>query len=544
MKEFGVVIPAFKRAVAFHDDLVRQIGGKTLLQRCIDKAFELVDPCQIFVLTDSTEIELICSRNKVQAIREDFAHAPERRVCTPALFRKLEESARNLRDLILLSPYEPLVSAQSVTDAYRVHCSLDYDLTVPVQRERRAALPFIPNCLEDTFVINAREKDVLSESRAFTILRTELISNADWYKNVKPGTYVLEEESVRIRNHRDWWVCEKLLECRRILFRVIGNPSVGMGHIYRALTLARDITAHEIGFVTDEQSEKCVQDLVDGRYWLETFPAERIAEGILALKPDLVVNDSLNTTDEYVSTLQQAGVKVVTFEDLGEGGRSADLTVNELYDEPVFKGGNVLWGHDFFFLRDEFTDATPCSFQENVERILVTFGGGDDNNLSAKVVSRIAKPMADLGVMIDVVTGPAYEHEESFRAMLVSQNFTNVEYTRATGVMSSIMERVQMAITSNGRTVYELAHMNIPSVVLSHNVRESSHFFASSENGFLNMGQFDPDDDLTRLLGCVQNLVGEPCQREELHTRMQPFDFTKSRATVIDAILKLVEEQP
>ena len=61
----------------------------------------------------------------------------------------------------------------------------------------------------------------------------------------------------------------------------------------------------------------------------------------------------------------------------------------------------------------------------------------------------------------------------------------NVKLTKSTGVISSIMEQCQLAIVSNGRTVYELAHMNIPSITIAHHIREETHKFASKENGFL-----------------------------------------------------------
>ena len=44
------------------------------------------------------------------------------------------------------------------------------------------------------------------------------------------------------------------------------------------------------------------------------------------------------------------------------------------------------------------------------------------------------------------------------------------------------MEQSQLAIVSNGRTLYELAHMNIPAIVLSQHKRESTHSFAYEEN--------------------------------------------------------------
>src|SRR5574344_334779 len=51
-----------------------------------------------------------------------------------------------------------------------------------------------------------------------------------------------------------------------------------------------------------------------------------------------------------------------------------------------------------------------------------------------------------------------------------------------------MMGYVDMAVTSQGRTIFEMACMGIPSVVLSQNPREVSHSFANLQNGFCNLG--------------------------------------------------------
>ena len=49
------------------------------------------------------------------------------------------------------------------------------------------------------------------------------------------------------------------------------------------------------------------------------------------LNPDMVVNDVLNTTDEFILNLKEQGIVVVNFEDLGSGSDHADIVFNELY---------------------------------------------------------------------------------------------------------------------------------------------------------------------------------------------------------------------
>ena len=44
------------------------------------------------------------------------------------------------------------------------------------------------------------------------------------------------------------------IRCKRIIFWIIGNQEVGLGHIYRAVTLALELRNHEVLFVTDTEN--------------------------------------------------------------------------------------------------------------------------------------------------------------------------------------------------------------------------------------------------------------------------------------------------
>ena len=48
----------------------------------------------------------------------------------------------------------------------------------------------------------------------------------------------------------------------------------------------------------------------------------------------------------------------------------ADLVINELYEKPLIKGNNIIWGHKYF-LRDEFLKSKPKKFSENTKVFLL-----------------------------------------------------------------------------------------------------------------------------------------------------------------------------
>ncbi len=130
-----------------------------------------------------------------------------------------------------------------------------------------------------------------------------------------------------------------------------------------------------------------------------------IVDTILELKPDLVINDILNTTEEYIKSLRESNIKVVNFEDLGDGSKYANLVFNELYDTPQLEGDNYLWGHRYLALRDEFDSATPHTFKERVDAVLIAFGGADQNNLTLITLKAIVPICRLYNIKIYIVCG-------------------------------------------------------------------------------------------------------------------------------------------
>lgn len=50
---------------------------------------------------------------------------------------------------------------------------------------------------------------------------------------------------------------------------------------------------------------------------------------------DVLINDILDTSIEYVNQFILTGVRVINFEDLGPGGQLADAVINDLYEKKI-----------------------------------------------------------------------------------------------------------------------------------------------------------------------------------------------------------------
>lgn len=538
MKNLAIIIPAIKKSVAFTDDLVKKLNGISLIQRSINTALQVMDAKHIYILTDSDEIRLIGYRNGINTY-----HDSQLKIESLEFFYNIKNIVLDLigdiEHLLVLSPYCPLVTADTLYDAFRDFLFSDARLLVPIYRDRqkKTFAQSLRQGLLESVNIN-KDCHEWIESQAFEFISTGLLRDND-LRQSEIKHFQLPSAPAEIKNYQDWWVCEKLLQRRKIVFRVIGDVHVGMGHLYRSLSLAHEISDHEIMFVCDENSHIAVNKLAGYDYWQETYPKDKIIDSIIALRPDILINDILSTSREDIERYKKAGMKVVNFEDIGTGAVVSDLTINELYEEPLFPGKNILWGKNYFFMRDEFHDAKARSFQEKVSSVLLTFGGTDQHNLSSKVYHVIKNYCQTSCIKIYIVTGPGYAHWESLSAE--TKNDDNVFITRGIGVISHIMEEADLAISSNGRTLYELAHMNIPGLVISQHERENTHNFGVRKNGFIPLGVYQECMTSNIFLLEQFKMITEDVQlRRELYDNVKKHNFTKNKAAVIQAILDLI----
>lgn len=240
----------------------------------------------------------------------------------------------------------------------------------------------------------------------------------------------------------DFAAAESFLNRRRISIRFIHSKRVGSGHYRRALTLAERLQHHSISMV---QVSVGLDAHTDDR--VEIPPEFQSDPGYV---PDLIINDVLDTTESEMAELRRLA-PVIAFEDLGPGARLASAVVNDLYesDRPEY-----YTGHRYSILRPEFLARPPMPIAQRIIPILVSFGGTDPNDLTAKTHDLLgdrAKYIAPPG------SGRTYD------------------FGTISGHMAPLLADTKLLITSAGRTVYEAAALGTPALVIAQNTRETTH---------------------------------------------------------------------
>ena len=322
-----------------------------------------------------------------------------------------------------------------------------------------------------------------------------------------------------------------------IIFRVIANPLVGSGHVYRSLTLAHEMSENKVLFITEDSDSKTVNKIINGQFPIISEKKDNIIQRLLSEMPDIVINDILDTHEHDVFPLKNAGIRVINFEDLGSGAKQADITINELFETPIIESDNILWGNQYFFVREEFENANPHESFKDVKSVLLSFGGIDKLNCTLKAYLSIKEFCKQHQIKISIVTGPGYLEYEKLEEL--TKNDENTVLKNSPGIISKIMEKCEIAITSNGRTVYELAHMNIPSIAIPQHDREGTHEFASSDRGFVVLKKNSPQSEeiTSDILLAFQKLVENHSHRNDLYSKMRQYKFDKNRKKVVNLIL-------
>ena len=525
-----IVIPAIKKNAAIPDQLIKKLNGITLIQRAIDTALELANSVdQVLIITDSDEIGLIAQRNGITFKKDKALFLNSENIVTEVINRTKDFPQENV---LLYRANTPLIESPDLQSAYLKFLELNDSILVSVKKEDRRVFSINNGQLVKTKIDNFCE-----EIGAFYIFNKSVITKGN-FKQVP--FFVSSRKSIEIRNYQNWWICEKMLQRKRIVFHVFGSFEIGTGHIFHSLSLAHEITDHEIILVCNEKYELAVKKIASIDY--KVIASKDEEKTILDLNPDMVINDVLNTEKDFILKLKENGAIVVNFEDLGSGSSHADVVFNELHETPQKEGAHYFWGHRYLTLRDEFDNAKPNSFANRVEEVLIMFGGTDQNNLTLKTLKVILDTCQMKKIMISIVCGAGYVYLDKLTDFISKCGYDKIELHQAIFHLSEIMERSQIAISSNGRSVYELAEMNIPSVIISHHKRELTHDFAKQETGFVNIGVFNENTSVD-IRDAFTKLIDNKNYRLQLYQNMNKYNFLGNKKNVMNKIYDMLDKQ-
>lgn len=543
-----IVIPARGGSKRIPRKNVRIMCGKPLICYSIENAKELQKQMDIDVAvsTDDEELGGIVMKRGVDVIKRPKELATDKVTLDPVIYHAVmfmeQEKGYRYDTVITMQATSPTLQCETIRQAILFFEQSEYDTIISAMNK-----PHLSWGVKDGVIVKNYEKRLNSqelppnylETGGFLITRRDCVSESGRIGEKVNIFEISEEEAIDIDTYSDWVLCENILKRKKIMFRTVGKMQLGMGHVYRCLTLAYKLTGHEIIFVADQESDLGIARIKESNFPIIEIANEQEFEEVLKREqPDILVNDILDTKIDYMTMVTKYAKRVVNFEDVGEGAKYADAVINALYEKGE-KLHNEYYGSKYFCIRDEFLEEKPKEFSEEVENILVIFGGADPSDLTGRLYD-ICKVLHEKHPTINFhfLLGFAYP----FKDKIVTDEENHIFIHKDVKRVSAYMNKMDLAITSQGRTIYELASMGVPAVVLAQNEREAQHVFAGIQNGFINLGIGSEQDALT-IISTIRWLIATPKMRQEMRKLQLAKDFSKGQERVIHLILNDLNDE-
>lgn len=486
------IIPARAGSKGIPNKNIRIVGDHPLIYYSIKNALSSKLITDVIVSTDSPEVRIIAQQMGVKVHWRDESLCGDV-VTLDAVIYDAVPKDESWDYVITMQPTSPTLRVETLDNA--IQYAMDNDIDTLISALNAPHLSWgikdgikVPNYTER---LNRQYlPPCYMETGAFFISKGTVVTPTSRFGNKVDVFEVPEDESQDVDTFEDLRSVAATLNRQKVGIYVNGNNTRGTGHIYRALELADEFYVKPDIYYDINQTEPSVF----GNTKHNLIPVNGIADLYQICKEKqytIFINDILTTTIDYMIGLKSVmpDAKIINFEDDGEGTTKADLVFNALFQDeeiPQMKSGEKYYicGKTFMFYE-------PIKIRDKVRRVLITFGGADPQNYTDRVLDMITKPEYK-DYQFVVVLGRAKSNVD---ALMDYNEYDNIEVLYNVSNMPELMSSCDVAMTSRGRTGFELALLGIPSIAMSQNKREEKHGFMCNENGFSYIG-LNPADEI------------------------------------------------
>lgn len=530
------IIPACEGSRMFPNKNIRIVNGKPLIYYVIQNAKQSKYIDDVIVTTNSTEIINIANYLGVMTrLRRDSLCNSDTSldVVIDDVFNQIDKDEYDY--VVTMQSIAPTLRVETLDAALKDCINANYDTVISVCSDkkylwRKSANLSIPlqvrnenrNCLEPFYV----------ETGGFFITKTEFISSKGRLGNRVHLYELSSEEAVDVHCFGDLKQVESILCHKNVAIYVNGNNMLGLGHIYRVIQLADELFTKPDIYYDFNQTERSSF----GKTTYNLIPVDGdkgLFHNLREKKYDIFINDILSTEYEYMKMLRELlpNGKIVNFEDEGNGAIFADKVFNALYE--VESAENICAGEKYFIASKLFLLYQPIKIKENVKNVFVCFGGADPQDYTGRIL-KIIQSEGYLEMTFWIVVGKANVHMEK---LSLYDRYPNIHVLYDVDNIAELMSKCDIAVTSRGRTGFELVFMGVPTISIAQNKRESLHSFLSMKNGVEYLGINPSDEQIANSLN--RYIYMEQEERQCLQDRMLKKDLRNGRKNVMSVIQNL-----
>jgi len=528
------VIPARAGSKGIPNKNIKLLNERPLIYYSIKNAISSNYISDIIVTTDSEEVEIIAKQMGVKIKKRKGSLCGDSVTLDSVIYDASKDEEVDY--VITLQPTSPMLKSSTIDAAIEYMLKNKMDTVISVVNKPHLAWKEdhvnnkYPNYTER---LNRQYlPPYYLETGSFLITKKSVINENTRIGRKIDVFEVSDLEGIDIDNYFDFKLCAEMMKNPTVGLYVNGNNKRGLGHIYRCLELADEFYVKpDIYYDVNETNATSFGNTTHNIIGVRGM--EELFDCIKKRKYEIFINDILNTNLEYMNKLRKINPsqKIINFEDVGEGTMRADLIINALYNDSTFS--KMKTGKDYYICSKLFMFYSPIKIMENVKSIFISFGGADPSNYTDRLLDIINKEKYK-EYKFKIVLGRAKNNVLE----LMKQKSENIEIYYDIKNMPEIMSDCDIALTSRGRTGYELAILGIPTIAMAQNEMEEKHRFISHENGYNYLGLSPSDSLIEANLDAYIMLTKE--EREKIQKDLLKHDLKNGRKKVMTLINNLL----
>jgi len=270
--------------------------------------------------------------------------------------------------------------------------------------------------------------------------------------------------------------------------RVDANNKIGYGHLSRCKIIADELIKNDVNPVflihdTDAPILKLLSDQnYEYRILQEDEPQEIIScKNLYKTEKYLLIFDTdieLYYKKETQLALINAGFKLAYFTFWDHYSYYAHIIINQnplslTHHYQTAEYTKKLLGPEYMIFDDQFVDVSAHVSKQGKGKewdFFLSFGGTDIPDTTAKTI--MALELLDTNIRLcNVIIGALYQNEKRLYDLVENCPFECRIFKQIPNI-ADIMQQSNIAISSGGLTLWELAMMNVPTAVISYSERE------------------------------------------------------------------------
>jgi len=331
-------------------------------------------------------------------------------------------------------------------------------------------------------------------------------------------------------------------EIKTIIIKTSGGLDIGLGHVYRSLSLARQL-ARDFRVVFHVNNNPLVKALLQEQA-SSFFVNEDITRLVTKEGTSLLLLDQLSNDEGIFRKLklQHPDLKIVALDYFDYDNEFVDVVIN-LFNQNLEKtrperdSVQYYEGLEYAIIREELLNYVPQQrrIPQKANRILVTFGGIDLRNRTGRALQLLdAARIRDTEV--NVVLGPLWKGK-----LPAGDTFApRIHQSVSASAMAKLMVEADLALCSPGTTMLELLSVGTPAVVLPQNPLEDRFALHVEQKGAIKVIREEARQDD---INYVARFITSPQERERLSQRSRALVDGRGKERICQIITTCLERQ-